>query len=147
MDVPNITLSLIGRSSRTPRPSVCCGGSSGRSFTYTVLLYQGMIEVTPSYTMLEARGRREIRAARSVNLHPATCTLITPLVADIIGGGVLLRGEINTYKIECSGCEMALVPVTRWLAYGHGVPATAITMTNRQAMPFAGKIILTAVPK
>jgi hypothetical protein len=79
--------------------------------------------------------------------HTITRTLITPLVLDIIGDGALLWGEINTYKIECSGCEMALVPVTWWLAYGHGVPATAIAMTNRQAMPFAGKIILTAVPK
>jgi len=53
--------------------------------------------------------------------HTITRTLITPLVADIIGDGVLLRGEINTYKFEYSGCEVALVLVTWWLAYGHGV--------------------------
>jgi len=52
-------------------------------------------------------------------------------VKSIKRDGVLLRGEINTYKIECSGCEMALVPVNWWLVYGYGVPATAITMTNR----------------
>jgi hypothetical protein len=61
------------------------------------------------------------------------------LVADIIGDGVLLRGEINTYKIECSGCEMALVPVTWWLAYGHGVPATAITMNQPRGHAICGQ--------
>ena len=78
-----------------------------------------MVEVTPSYTMLEARGRRDIRAARSVNLHPATCAQNTVPVLE--NGGLLYAVLADTHLFlperYFGVCLPAIHPLTfviRW---------------------------------
>ncbi|MHA1598073.1 MAG: hypothetical protein ACTSV1_05060, partial [Alphaproteobacteria bacterium] len=74
-----------------------------------------------------------------------TRTLITPLPVETVDGGVMVRGRRANYRIAADG-DVKIRPVTRWQAYGRGVPGHAITFTTRGILPFKSEIVLTVVP-
>ncbi|MBT5013008.1 MAG: hypothetical protein HOL37_09390 [Rhodospirillaceae bacterium] len=74
-----------------------------------------------------------------------TRTLITPLPVEQKDGGVMIQGRNARYWVECGDGDIHVRLVTRWLAYGRGIPATAITITRHGRVPFDGEITLSAM--
>ncbi len=67
-------------------------------------------------------------------------TLITPLACERTEHGISIRGKNITYALESDGADITLEPVTRWLAYAKGAPATAIRLKSATQLPFDGSI-------
>lgn len=78
--------------------------------------------------------------------HAVTQTLITPLAAQEVNGRIVLQGKSTRYHLSWKANDVtaAIGPITRWLAYGEGRPASAITLTGRKTLPFTGEITLQA---
>lgn len=81
-------------------------------------------------------------AGRDSGSQTITRTLIASLPVKVVDGAVVLR---DRYRIEYADAEMTVRPIPRCFVYGYGVPAIAITITRRAALPFAGEIGLTVI--
>jgi hypothetical protein len=55
--------------------------------------------------------------------------------------GVELRGEDIAFSLSADG-DITVEPITRWIAYGRGQPATAIQIISKKALPWTGIILL-----
>jgi hypothetical protein len=57
------------------------------------------------------------------------------------GGGVELRGRDVAFNLSVDG-DITIEPITRWTAYGHGEPVTAIQIISKTALPWTGSLSL-----
>ena len=69
--------------------------------------------------------------------------LVTPLAVNADAGRVTVQGETAAWQVRFDG-ECALRPLTQWLAYGRGIPATAIEITAQAGLPWEGTITVEA---
>ena len=79
--------------------------------------------------------------------HTQTRTLITPLEVSPAGKDFILSGANSRFRISCADSNVTarVVPITRWLAYAKGVPASALIFTSSDALPFSGEISILKV--
>ena len=78
--------------------------------------------------------------------HGVTRTLISPLKVTARDNHFILHGVGVDFRISCANSSVStkVVPVTRWLAYGRGVPANALVFTSSSTLPFDGEIRIEA---
>lgn len=81
---------------------------------------------------IDGDGRRRI--AR--RLH-------TPWPVEIAGAAARVRTSAGVARVSADGVAPVLNPVTRWTAYGTGVPATAIVFETRASLPWRGTLAVT----
>jgi hypothetical protein len=75
--------------------------------------------------------------------HTVTRLLHTPLVAEAIPGGALIRGGTATFRLAADA-PLGFRPVVRWTAYGVGKPATALVLRGAVRLPWRGLIAVEA---
>jgi len=70
---------------------------------------------------------------------PRTVTrrLVTPLAAEAVEDGIILRGEGHAFQVTAD-TKLTTRPITRWTAYGSGTPATLIEMEVSAPLPWRG---------
>jgi len=75
------------------------------------------------------------------NRHRISRILVTPL--DVFPGEdfLELRGRNQAFRLTTDG-TVSTAPLTRWTAYGQGVPVTAIRIASDAALPWRGKLSL-----
>jgi hypothetical protein len=73
--------------------------------------------------------------------HHLSRFLVTPLDVSQSSYGVELRGEDIAFSLSADG-DITVEPITRWIAYGRGQPATAIQIISKKALPWTGIILL-----
>ena len=78
---------------------------------------------------IEGRGRR--RVAR--RLH-------TPWPCEIAGDTATVHTPKGDFRVRTDGARPIVRPVTRWTAYGAGVPATAIIFEFPATLPWTGAL-------
>ncbi len=60
----------------------------------------------------------------------------TPLAAEKVGDGVILRGRHVSVRVAAADAGLTLRPATRWVAYGDGRPATVIEIGAKTGLPW-----------
>jgi len=81
---------------------------------------------------LEGRGRRRISRR-----------FATPLAAEALPGGVLLKGGGRTLWLSAGpAAEVTARPITLWRAYGDGRPGVLVELTERADLPWSGRATL-----
>jgi hypothetical protein len=73
--------------------------------------------------------------------HHLSRFLVTPLDVSQCSYGVELRGEGIAFSLSADG-DITVEPITQWIAYGRGQPATAIQIISKTALPWTGTILL-----
>jgi len=73
--------------------------------------------------------------------HRLSRILVTPLDVIPRDGFFELRGHKQSFRLTCDG-DVSVEPLTRWTAYGQGVPVTAIRLELNAALPWRGKLSL-----
>jgi hypothetical protein len=81
---------------------------------------------------IDGDGRRRI--AR--RLH-------TPWPVELAGAAARVRTPAGAARVSADGLVPVLKPVTRWTAYGTGVPATAVVFETRASLPWRGALTVT----
>lgn len=76
--------------------------------------------------------------------HLIARRLITALAVEPIPGGAILVGRRRRYRVMCAD-KAAFEPITRWTAYGCGVPATAIAFHAGATLPWSGSLTIEAL--
>lgn len=71
--------------------------------------------------------------------------LVSPLMAEIRDGTVILQGQTKNYRVECEGAELIVQPLTCWRAYGQGKPGNMIVFSTHQDLPFEGSLSVEAL--
>ncbi len=76
--------------------------------------------------------------------HDLTRTLVTTWPVRLQDGAAIIETPGGAVRVTADG-RFSLSPLTRWRAYGRGEAATRITIAERTALPWHGKIILEAI--
>ena len=71
--------------------------------------------------------------------HKITRRLHTCLSPKVIDGGILLSGK-HTYQLQCTDGQIKINPATRWRAYGRGVPAYQIEISQVAQLPYSSEL-------
>lgn len=67
--------------------------------------------------------------------------LHTPFPTVLVDGAALIETPAGRLRVTADA-PLTLLPRIRWLAYGEGVPATAIVAAGRAGLPWAGRIVV-----
>jgi hypothetical protein len=73
--------------------------------------------------------------------HLLSRLLVTPLDVSQSSDGVELRGRDVAFNLSVDG-EITIELITRWTAYGHGEPVTAIQIISKTTLPWTGNLSL-----
>jgi len=76
--------------------------------------------------------------------HHISRILVTPLTVSRNEDGVILHGQKQTFRLISDG-DVTIDSITRWTAYGRGIPATAIQITNGVCLPWSGTLTLEVI--
>jgi len=76
--------------------------------------------------------------------HRLSRLLVTPLEVAMTDEGLILRGQEQSFRLSIDG-NVATETITRWTAYGRGVPVTAIRISVQAELPWTGKLLLEAL--
>lgn len=76
--------------------------------------------------------------------HAILRVLVTPLDAEITGNQVQLNDNDRSFRVTAEGAQLSIEPITRWTAYGKGVPAHRILVQCDERLPWKGRIIVEA---
>lgn len=76
--------------------------------------------------------------------HRLSRLLVTPLEVVTADEGLILRGQEQSFRLSIDG-NVATETITRWTAYGRGVPVTAIRISVQAELPWTGKLLLEAL--
>jgi hypothetical protein len=82
-----------------------------------------------------------IQGSRS---HHLLRLLVTPLKVAKTDEGLTLQGRDQNFRLTTDG-DTTIETITRWTAYGRGVPATAIKISIRAELPWTGHLSLEAL--
>lgn len=81
---------------------------------------------------VDGRGRHRVRRA-----------LLTPLAVQVSGDAARLSGDGFHLRLQAD-VPLRVVEATRWTAYGEGTAANLIVAESDAALPWSGRIIVTA---
>ena len=105
--------------------------------------FSGVGAVTRRWAFTDRGFTLHDRVKGSGKRRAISRVLVTPLAVNADAGRVTVQGETAAWQIRFDG-ECALRPLTQWLAYGRGIPATAIEITAQAGLPWEGTITVEA---